>query len=991
MEKKCRLLRLMPFFLCVVLFVLCIWHIDSLYGPRIYPDEVGFWAAGAWFAGQDWSDTILASPYYGYGYGLLLAPLVLLFHNPHTLYQAAIVLNAGLLVLAYLLTLYAAKRLFPLADNTTRALLCFVVCCYSSNIYNSQTTYVETLILVLVWLMVNLLLSINQPNTSRRSKCLCILATSATASYMVAVHMRCLVVVVALALGYLLFWLTKVIDFKQFLFAAIILLVFTAIAFIGKEYLVATLYQNGEVVTVNDFAGQASKLQYMFSLDGIKSLFFGLLGRITYLGSSTFLLFYVGVASLFTSLLAALRTARKTNKKSVDNNFFWQTKAILLIAMLGAMMVSAISMIHPERLDHTFYGRYHEYLVTPFILFGLVHLQRRVVNSTRQLFIPALHLSLTWLFYRYIQTLSLTAAGPYAIAGVYGFPSIDGIPEVAQYTLWCALVACLLFFVFRLLFQQKIKIVKIVACLSIGLIWVHFAFSAADTTLYKNKTSCEVTNDFAQEVLELCQAQNTTEVPYLRDVDGFTSDDYTAFWTMFRLKYYLADLDLVAKDISEAQTAPLFIISNAIRSQISAADYLLLAQGAGYELYTPYDSVYAQAYYTQTPSDTVSHINLSHLLYHEEEGVLEVDEGVPTDPDNPNAGRSLIVESATGGDAIWGPYTTLPAGTYELIFDVSGDPAAAEIGKLRITTLSGQQLLSEQLLRGDALDANGNARFAFTFSTDGSDQIETNVQLQPGASLTLNDVSYQRVGYNYTVYGNNPYICTQLSAAVNSTENELPVYFVQNIYEQTFIDTSTLQTAVAGHQFATTNTQSLNQNVPSFVLVADTNQSYIQSLLPEYTILAKLQRYVLLISSTAQDIINAYEQNGNVVFSQGNRINTLYYANTSIDKQYYSINPPSGVYNVHVVATFSSPTSASFGNFRCAVSGVDIINEPLAPYTTAGNRFDKAFEIEVANNAAVRFSLPINSGIELENYSIYLERTGDYVEPEESAPEDESA
>lgn len=988
MEKKSHLL---PFFLCVVLFVLCIWHIDSLYGPRIYPDEVGFWAAGAWFAGQDWSGTLIASPYYGYGYGLLLAPLVLLFHNPHTLYQAAIVLNAGLLVLAYLLTLCAAKKLFPLTGNASRALLCFVVCCYSSNIYNSQTTYVETLILVLVWSLVNLLLAINHSNTSRRSKYLCILAASVTAAYMFAVHMRCLVVVIALALGYLLLWLTKAIDFKQFLLAAITLLVFTAIAFIVKEYMVATLYQNGEVVAVNDFAGQTSKLQYMFSLDGIKSLFFGLLGRITYLGSSTFLLFYVGVASLFTSLLAALRTARKTNKRSVDNNLFWQTKSILLIAMLGAMIMSAISLIQPERLDHTFYGRYHEYLVTPFILFGLVRLQRRVVSSARQLFIPALHMGLTWLFYRYVQTLTLTAAGAYAIAGVYGFPTIDGIPAAARYTLWCALVACLLFFVFQLLFQQKIKVVKIAACLSIGLIWTYFAYSAAEETLYKHKASCELTNDFAQEVLELCQAHNTTEVPYLRDVDGFTSSDSTAFWTMFRLKYYLADLDLTAKDIAEAQTAPLFIISNAIRSQISADDYLLLAQGAGYELYTPYDSVYAQAYYTQSPADTVSHINLSRLLYHEEEGVLEVDEGVPTDPDNPNAGQSLTVESATGGDAIWGPYTTLPAGTYELILDVTGDPAAAEIGKLRITALSGQLLLGEQQLQGDVLDANGNARFAFTFSTDGTDQIETNVQLQPGARLTLNDVSYQRVGYNYTVYGNNPYICTQLSAAVNSTENALPVYFVQNVYEQTFIDTSALQAAALGHRFAITDAQSLNQNIPSFVLIADSKQTYIQSLLPQYTILAKLQGHILLVSSTAQDIINANKQNGNVVFSQGNRINALYYANTPLTKQYYSIKPPSGVYNVHVVAAFSSPTSASYGSFRCAVSGVDIINEPLAPYTNAGNRFDRVFEIEVPNNADVLFSLPINSGIDLEDYSVYLERTGDYVEPEESLLEDEPA
>ena len=84
---------ILPIGLSIVMFLLGIANIRLLYGPIIMPDETGYWAAGAYFAGCDWQGVMRLSPYYGVGYGLFLAPVIAIFREPLAIYHAAIIEN----------------------------------------------------------------------------------------------------------------------------------------------------------------------------------------------------------------------------------------------------------------------------------------------------------------------------------------------------------------------------------------------------------------------------------------------------------------------------------------------------------------------------------------------------------------------------------------------------------------------------------------------------------------------------------------------------------------------------------------------------------------------------------------------------------------------------------------------------------------------------------------------------------------------------------
>lgn len=71
----------------LILLVIIISQIKYASGPVIMPDEVGYWAAGATFAGLNWSGVMYMSPYYGYGYGFILSILFNIFDDSVKMFQ----------------------------------------------------------------------------------------------------------------------------------------------------------------------------------------------------------------------------------------------------------------------------------------------------------------------------------------------------------------------------------------------------------------------------------------------------------------------------------------------------------------------------------------------------------------------------------------------------------------------------------------------------------------------------------------------------------------------------------------------------------------------------------------------------------------------------------------------------------------------------------------------------------------------------------------
>ena len=76
-DVQVRLFILNFLYAAIIVAAVCL-RLGQLYSPTVMPDELGYWSAGAFFSGHLWTDVMPLSPYYSYGYGLILAPLFFL-------------------------------------------------------------------------------------------------------------------------------------------------------------------------------------------------------------------------------------------------------------------------------------------------------------------------------------------------------------------------------------------------------------------------------------------------------------------------------------------------------------------------------------------------------------------------------------------------------------------------------------------------------------------------------------------------------------------------------------------------------------------------------------------------------------------------------------------------------------------------------------------------------------------------------------------------
>ena len=139
----------------LLILVLTLYNLRDLDLIHILHDEYGYWAAGAFFAGRDWSEITSYTAYYSYGYGFILAPLICFMKNASHMYKAAIVINALMLVGTYFIAILCIQKLFPELNKKWSYVIAMFSTIYCNNLIQAQVTWSETLLYFLFWLIVS--------------------------------------------------------------------------------------------------------------------------------------------------------------------------------------------------------------------------------------------------------------------------------------------------------------------------------------------------------------------------------------------------------------------------------------------------------------------------------------------------------------------------------------------------------------------------------------------------------------------------------------------------------------------------------------------------------------------------------------------------------------------------------------------------------------------------------------------------------------------
>lgn len=363
LEKYSRFIVYLLFPLLII--IVMGYGMKSIMTIHIASDEFGYWTAAANIMNYDWSYCASWNEYYSFGYGFLLAPLFLI-ENPNLTYKFALYLNIAFIVGAYYLLV---KIIYTFTDKKT--LMCcgciaVVISFYPGLIFYSKLSMVECFL----WCAFIGSIYYLQKFIITKKKRYVVVANIIN-SYAVWVHMRAIGILIALVLCLMIYVMyARKIERKDFL----ILIIFM-VCILGMVHFKTNLKEAQYALsqnTGNELAGQVDKIQSLLSIEGIKQFLFNFVGRIWYLGNTTFFIFYIGVVSCI----------RKIIRKVIERNEIVILFLYIFTSILSIIAISSLFMIYLQngRKDILIYGRYSDFVLAPILAIGMIEFIRGMVK-----------------------------------------------------------------------------------------------------------------------------------------------------------------------------------------------------------------------------------------------------------------------------------------------------------------------------------------------------------------------------------------------------------------------------------------------------------------------------------------------------------------------------------------------------------------------------------------------------------------------------------
>ena len=350
----------------LAVFIVSIWYLGENHSLKVWGDEFGYWQSAAFLTGKDWSSVASTNSYYGFGFGILLAPIMLLFgHNATLMMRAALVLEALMLV-SCIVAAYLCIRYFNgKIKGAFRVLFAVVPIVYPSNILYVNMTMAEILIVTLIWWYTYLVLRFVKEKKFSLAVIIMIMSV-----YMYSVHQRT-IAVMAISLILIAWIYRKQLWTPKSLVILAVLGVGLVMVLLFKNIYTDTMYSQASdsAYQANNLAGQSSKIvNILTSLDGFWKFLQSVIGKFYYISVASFMLAALG-------MVKCVQTCWRYFKEKED----WDMMAGMLVIFLNYLAAHLIGAIYMSdgygyRTDILIYGRYIEHSIGPLVLLGILYL-----------------------------------------------------------------------------------------------------------------------------------------------------------------------------------------------------------------------------------------------------------------------------------------------------------------------------------------------------------------------------------------------------------------------------------------------------------------------------------------------------------------------------------------------------------------------------------------------------------------------------------------
>ena len=365
--------KIIDIILISILIFICLRNLMNYNSLVVLNDEFGYWGVAASLAGYNWKELISITPYYGFGYPVLLAVLLKIGLSMGTTYKIAVIGNTLMICGSYLMASYCGRKCFQNISRKTISLCSFFILLYSNTLFQTEIAWTETYLYFLFWISMVLILLIGEKASTTRIGVfiLCLFAMFVT-------HQRTLGILISGFIVLTLLIMKRKINWKQAIFIIVFSVLLLSTYIILKKEIKNEYWTNSSLGMVNDFSTTSKSVLSLLSLTGIVGLIEGVCGRLFYFFCAGGIIFFMG---FFLSI--------KNGVKEVLKMFSPKTEAELVytymtLSFFGSLGIAVLFMINNyTRLDIIVYGRYIENTVGPFLLFGICGLIERALSKTR--------------------------------------------------------------------------------------------------------------------------------------------------------------------------------------------------------------------------------------------------------------------------------------------------------------------------------------------------------------------------------------------------------------------------------------------------------------------------------------------------------------------------------------------------------------------------------------------------------------------------------
>lgn len=389
--------QILKIILSMVILLISLRYIGKIYQPTLLDDEFAYFGIAKYFTGTSWASAMSLCKYYSYGYSLLIAPFTLLIKDTVILYRVVVALNGLFLVAAFWLIdsifrqLAVRQELFGVTGLQEKygngiALVSFLMTMLPCNMNYASVALSECLLLLLFALMVKILMCLN-----RDSNAMSYVALGGILMYSYMVHQRMLGVIIAAVIVLVFQILNKKIRGKQFISFMITIGFLYIPHTMIKTDIKENLWLNGSLSGENDMSGILGNIRQIFSsFSYFVKFIVSIFGKLFYMGSSTYLLGFVGLILCILLLFRQLKSLKFTGSSQRESKVTSSTDDGILFILLSFLMVlgiSAVFMNVPENMAFLLYGRYLE-TFSPFLMgYGILALSAEKRDMKNYLFI----------------------------------------------------------------------------------------------------------------------------------------------------------------------------------------------------------------------------------------------------------------------------------------------------------------------------------------------------------------------------------------------------------------------------------------------------------------------------------------------------------------------------------------------------------------------------------------------------------------------------